>query len=120
MELPLTICHSTGQSEIRVLKDDAPIERTEYNDREAADSDKQLGKMHHQWSSFIGIGSNIYQSVTRRMPSTRATSLTSVHVALLSSLEPTLSLATMKVLRVPLRVMTVPRPAVSKYEHLML
>ncbi|KAL1607168.1 hypothetical protein SLS59_002872 [Nothophoma quercina] len=32
----------TGQSEIRVLKDDAPIERTEYNDREAADSDKQL------------------------------------------------------------------------------
>ncbi|KAF2633855.1 hypothetical protein BU25DRAFT_327748, partial [Macroventuria anomochaeta] len=32
----------TGQSEIRVLKDDAPIERTEYNDREAADSDRQL------------------------------------------------------------------------------
>jgi len=34
---------STGQSEIRVLKDDAPVERTEYNDREAADSDQQLG-----------------------------------------------------------------------------
>jgi hypothetical protein len=34
---------STGQSEIRVLKDDAPVERTEYNDREVADSDQQLG-----------------------------------------------------------------------------
>ncbi|KAG9207009.1 hypothetical protein G6514_000300 [Epicoccum nigrum] len=33
---------TTGQSEIRVLKDDAPIERNEYNDREVADSDKQL------------------------------------------------------------------------------
>ncbi|KAF1365476.1 hypothetical protein EJ07DRAFT_96312, partial [Lizonia empirigonia] len=33
---------SIGQSEIRVLKDDAPIETTEYNDREGADSDKQL------------------------------------------------------------------------------
>ncbi|KAJ4338539.1 hypothetical protein N0V87_003868 [Didymella glomerata] len=32
----------TGQSEIRVLKDDAPVERTEYNDREVADSDQQL------------------------------------------------------------------------------
>ncbi|KAF3011085.1 hypothetical protein E8E13_011250 [Curvularia kusanoi] len=32
----------TGQSEIRVLKDDAPLERTEYNDREVADSDRQL------------------------------------------------------------------------------
>ncbi|KAJ4382445.1 hypothetical protein N0V86_002780 [Didymella sp. IMI 355093] len=32
----------TGQSEIRVLKDEAPVERTEYNDREVADSDKQL------------------------------------------------------------------------------
>ncbi|KAF9696943.1 hypothetical protein EKO04_004660 [Ascochyta lentis] len=32
----------TGQSEIRVMKDDAPVESTEYNDREAADSDKQL------------------------------------------------------------------------------
>ncbi|KAF1932579.1 uncharacterized protein M421DRAFT_416203 [Didymella exigua CBS 183.55] len=32
----------TGQSEIPVLKDDAPIETTEYSDREIADSDKQL------------------------------------------------------------------------------
>ncbi|KAH6616330.1 hypothetical protein C7974DRAFT_416476 [Boeremia exigua] len=32
----------TGQSEIPVLKDDIPIENTEYNDREAADSDRQL------------------------------------------------------------------------------
>lgn len=37
---------STGQSEIRVVKDDAPVESTEYNDREVADSDKQLG-MHN-------------------------------------------------------------------------
>ena len=39
---PLTLT-STGQSEIRVLKDDVPVERTEYNDREVADSDQQLG-----------------------------------------------------------------------------
>ncbi|KAJ4993949.1 hypothetical protein SVAN01_00426 [Stagonosporopsis vannaccii] len=32
----------TGQSEIRVLKDDAPVEGTEYNDRDVADSDRQL------------------------------------------------------------------------------
>ncbi|KZM21987.1 uncharacterized protein EKO05_0005067 [Ascochyta rabiei] len=32
----------TGQSEIPVLKDDAPVETTEFNDREAADSDQQL------------------------------------------------------------------------------
>lgn len=38
---------STGQSEIRVLKDDAPVESTEYNDREVADSDKQLGTFFH-------------------------------------------------------------------------
>ncbi|KAF3036108.1 hypothetical protein E8E11_003839 [Didymella keratinophila] len=29
----------TGQSEIRVLKDDAPVERTEYNDRERDERD---------------------------------------------------------------------------------
>ena len=38
---------STGQSSIPVLKDDAPIERTEYNDREVADSDRQLGTFPH-------------------------------------------------------------------------
>ncbi|KAJ8111246.1 hypothetical protein OPT61_g6118 [Boeremia exigua] len=37
----------TGQSEIPVLKDDAPVERTEYNDHEVADSDKQLELDEH-------------------------------------------------------------------------
>ena len=51
LSIRLTMC-STGQSEIRVLKDDAPIERTEYNDREAADSDKQLGMCLRYLSIF--------------------------------------------------------------------
>ena len=38
---------SAGQYWIRVLKDDAPIERTDYSDREVADSDKQLGTFPH-------------------------------------------------------------------------
>ncbi|OSS54142.1 hypothetical protein B5807_00602 [Epicoccum nigrum] len=45
--------HSTGQSEIRVLKDDAPIERTEYNDREVADSDKQLGTFLYTQTPYL-------------------------------------------------------------------
>lgn len=75
---------STGQSEIRVLKDDVPLERTEYNDREVADSDKQLGTLpHNPPLPYLLCMTTLRrrQSVTRKMPLTRATSSTNALAA---------------------------------------
>lgn len=105
--------YSTGQSEIRVLKDDAPVERTEYNDREAADSDRQLGKALHNHSTQKRM-SNIHQSETSRTPSIQTTSWMSALVVLLNKLALTPSLVTMRVLRVPSRTTMVPLLAVSR------
>jgi hypothetical protein len=83
----------TGQSEIPVQRDEAPVESTEYDN--GGDSDKQLGKWLYSLSFF---NANQSQSATRRTQSTAATSSTSVLVELPRSLVPTPSLAMRKAL----------------------
>lgn len=72
----------TGQSEIPVLKDEAPIESTEYDN--GGDSDQQLG----EFSAYISkrMFANRVQSATKRKPSTATTLSASALVVRQSSL----------------------------------
>ena len=95
----------TGQNEIPVQNDEAPVEATEYTN--GGDSDAQLG-MYLSIYQCLRHQSNIMQNVTRRTPSTRATSSMSAHVVLPRSLALTPSPVMRRVL-VPLPMaLTVP------------